>query len=197
MTDPFARIMKQSDGGYAPSYNVQITTDKANSMIVGAGVSQSASDYEELVPALERIEDNLGELPNQVVADGGFTSRSNIIEMNNRGVDFIGSLLEGINQSAGQLKRRGVDKEKLFGSKASKNLIDFTHPRDLWSIISTEWDAFKNIFGKDKQYWNSRLGLIANIRNPLAHNRDELVNDYERQIAEGYCKEILALKLPI
>src|SRR5208337_2152544 len=35
MTDPEARIMKQSDGGYAPAYNVQLSTDAACDIIVG------------------------------------------------------------------------------------------------------------------------------------------------------------------
>lgn len=87
--------------------------------------------------------------------------------------------------------------EKSFGSRASKNLIDFTNPFDLFKIIFAEWSSFESIFGKDKHYWGERAKLIAKIRNPLAHNRNELLNDYERQIAEGYCKEILALKIPI
>ena len=29
------------------------------------------------------------------------------------------------------------------------------------------------------------------FENPLAHNRDESLQEYERQIAEGYCNEIL------
>ena len=43
-SDPQARIMKQSDGGYAPSYNVQLSTEASHRIIVGAGVSQSGSD---------------------------------------------------------------------------------------------------------------------------------------------------------
>ncbi len=87
--------------------------------------------------------------------------------------------------------------ERSFGSKASKNLIDFTNPFDLFKIVFAEWDSFGSIFGKDKQYWDERAKLIAKIRNPLAHNRDELLNEYERKIAEGYCKEILAIRLPV
>ncbi len=83
--------------------------------------------------------------------------------------------------------------EKLFGSRASKNLIDFTYPYDLFKIVFAEWDIFKQILEKDKQYWEERARLISKIRNPLAHNRDETLTDYERQIAEGYCKEILNL----
>ncbi len=107
-SDPEARVMKQSDGGYAPSYNVQISTDAAHGLIVGVAVSQSGSDYEELVPAVDRVEENLCK-PEQVVADGGFTSRSNIMALDKRGVDFIGSMGDGQVQSAGQFDRRGVD----------------------------------------------------------------------------------------
>ena len=103
--------MKQSDGGYAPSYNAQLSTDAKQIIIVAAEVSQSGSDYEELVPAEERIEDTCGQPPAELVADGGFTSRANIIEMEQRGVNFIGSMGDGQAQSAGQLERRGVAPE--------------------------------------------------------------------------------------
>ena len=42
-TDPEARNMKQADGGFAASYNVQISTDATHGMIVGVDVSQSAT----------------------------------------------------------------------------------------------------------------------------------------------------------
>jgi len=86
--------------------------------------------------------------------------------------------------------------EKAFGSRASRNLIDFTYPQDLFAIIFAEWNTFKSIFGKDKSYWDQRAQLLAKIRNPLAHNRDEALYDYERRIAEGYCREILTTLQP-
>jgi transposase len=110
-TDPEARIMKQGDGGYAPSYNVQISTDAAHKIIVGVGLSQISSDYGELMPAMERVEENLGQRPEQVVTDGGFTSRQNIVAAANQGIDLIGSLDEHREQAVGQMKRRGVAPE--------------------------------------------------------------------------------------
>jgi transposase len=109
MTDPEARVMKQSDGGYAPSYNAQISTDAKEKVIVGVGVSQCGSDYEELVPAEERVEETMGSAPEQMVTDGGFVSRENILAMEEKGIDFIGPMGVGVAQSAGQMKRRGVD----------------------------------------------------------------------------------------
>jgi transposase len=110
MTDPEARVMKQPDGGYAPSYNVQISTDAKERVIVGVGVSQSGSDYGELVGAAERVEQNMGETPDQMVVDGGFISRDNILAMEGREIDLIGSMGEhGAAQSVGKMDRRGVD----------------------------------------------------------------------------------------
>ena len=110
-TDPEARRMKQGDGGYAPSHHVQISTDAAQVIIVGVGVTQAASDQGQLPAALEEIERNLGKLPQQVVADGGFTTRETIMHTAERGVDFLGGDLELGTQEAAErrLQQRGVD----------------------------------------------------------------------------------------
>jgi len=117
-SDPQARIMKQSDGGFAPSYNVQLSTEASNRIIVGAGVSQSGSDFVHLMGAVAQVEANLGQKPAQVVVDGGFTSRENIMAMAQQGVDMIGSLPEANPSSAGQQRQRGVS-EKFFPDKFS------------------------------------------------------------------------------
>jgi transposase len=110
-SDPQARIMKQSDGGYAPSYNVQLSTEASNRIIVGAGVSQSGSDYGQLIGAVAQVAANLGQKPAQVVVDGGFTSRENILAMAEQGVDFIGSLPAANPSSANQQRQRGVTEQ--------------------------------------------------------------------------------------
>jgi transposase len=123
-TDPQARVMKQGNGGCAPSYNVQVSTDAAEGIIVAVGVSQCSSDYGELTDGVQRVEENLGSKPEQVVVDGGFTSRQNILEMEQRGVDLIGSLDDHSAQAAGQMERRGVSEEfhpKAFAYDAQRD----------------------------------------------------------------------------
>jgi transposase len=88
-TDPEARVMKQADGGSAPSYNVQISTDAAHSVIVGIDVTQAGNDYRQLIPAIDRLEEQ-GKRPRQMVVDGGYISSENIIAMAARGVDLVG-----------------------------------------------------------------------------------------------------------
>jgi Swt1-like HEPN len=80
--------------------------------------------------------------------------------------------------------------EKSFGSRASHNLIEFTYPHELFAIIFAEWNVFQPILGKDRNYWDQRAQVLAKIRNPLAHNRDKILYDYEIKIAEGFCQEI-------
>ncbi|AEB09762.1 Swt1 family HEPN domain-containing protein [Desulfobacca acetoxidans] len=81
--------------------------------------------------------------------------------------------------------------EKTFGSRASNSLLDFSYPKDLFAIIFAEWDVFKSIMGKDTKYWNPHSNLLAKIRTPLAHNRDAALYEHERDLAGGYCKELL------
>lgn len=116
-TDPESRIMKQgNDGGYAPSYNVQISTDAKEKAIVGVGLSQAPADAGELPAAMDRVEENVGEPVNQAVADGGYTNRETILKMEKRGIDMIGSIQDPEQTLANSLKARGID--PAFGPQA-------------------------------------------------------------------------------
>ena len=91
-SDPHARVMKQSDGGLALSYNAQISTDAQHGLIVGVAVTQEANDSAQLLPAVDRVEERLKKKPRQIVADGGYTTRDNIEKLAEREIDFLGSM---------------------------------------------------------------------------------------------------------
>ena len=91
-SDPQARVMKQSDGGLALSYNAQISTDAAHGLIVGVSVTQEANDSAQLLPAVDRVEQRLKKKSQQMVADGGYTTRDTIEKMAGREIDFLGSM---------------------------------------------------------------------------------------------------------
>jgi transposase len=124
LTDPEARIMKQNDGGFAPSYNVQLVTDTQQKVIVNVGVTQQGSDAEQLRPALERVEEEAGRAPRQVIVDGGYTSRENVVTTAREGIDLIGPALDGTVQKEALYKIRGVAQEfrpEAFGFDAAGN----------------------------------------------------------------------------
>ncbi len=110
-TDPQARVMKQPDGGFAPSYNVQLNTDAANGVVVAVEVVQAGNDFEQLEPGLDQVERNFGESPDQMVADGGYVSRDNIVAMAARGVEFIGPACDEAGKGQSSYEGRGVSPE--------------------------------------------------------------------------------------
>jgi transposase len=91
-SDAQARVMKQSDGGLSLSFNAQISTDAAQGLIVDVAVTQEANDSAQLLPAVDRLEQRLQKKPQQMVADGGYTTRDNIEKMAGREIDFLGSM---------------------------------------------------------------------------------------------------------
>jgi transposase len=107
-SDPEARVMKQPDGGYAPSYNVQIDTDAKNGVVVAVGVVQAGNDFEQLEPGIERVEQNLGKTPKEVVTDGGFVSRDNIVAMKEREIEFIAPCVDEAGKGESSYEGRGV-----------------------------------------------------------------------------------------
>jgi transposase len=110
-TDPQARVMLGAKGGYAPSYNVQISTDATAKIIVGVGVTQSSSDVGELEPAVKRIEENLGQKPEQMVADGAYPTHDAIEAMAEQEIELIGPLPNRKKPSWDVLERHGVSPE--------------------------------------------------------------------------------------
>jgi transposase len=105
-----ARNMKQPDGGWAPSYNVQVTTEAQSRMIVGIGVTTAANDTQELIPALEKVKANCGKLPQQVIADNGYATRRNVEQSSEQKVELIAPWKEDASREAGTCKRNGIEK---------------------------------------------------------------------------------------
>jgi transposase len=110
-TDPEARVMKQGNGGYAPSYSVQISTDTAAGAIVAAAPVQEGSDQAQLMPAMDRVQQCCGQKPGEVVADAGFTHRESIQQTAAQSIVLYGSMCDGEDLSRAHLKSRGVAEE--------------------------------------------------------------------------------------
>lgn len=105
-SDPEARKMKQADGGFAPSYNVQICTEASNKIIVAVEATQAGTDHDELTKGIDAVEANTGQTPQQMIVDGGYIKNSNIEYTAQRGIDLIGPVIE--SNSEALMKKRGV-----------------------------------------------------------------------------------------
>ena len=85
---------------------------------------------------------------------------------------------------------------RVFGDRASQDLIDFTYPAQLFQIICARglWQPyFQAIFNENQDYWGERGRFLAKCRTPLGHNRDNILRLDQRKIFEAYCDEILGV----
>jgi transposase len=85
-TDPEARKMKMTDGGFRPAYNVHLATDVDSRAIVGVAVTNVGSDQPEFVPMLDQLRERTGRAPTDVLVDGGFVTHAGITAAEAQGV---------------------------------------------------------------------------------------------------------------
>ena len=85
-TDPDSHILKGADG-WIQGYNCQAAVDSDHQVIVAIGVSNQPSDAVHLLPMLERIQSNTGELPDALIADAGYCSTANLGACEERGLE--------------------------------------------------------------------------------------------------------------
>jgi transposase len=90
LTDLDARLMKDTAAGgvFLPAYNPQIAVDDEAQIIVAAQVTQAGNDMNELVPTLLLVQENLGRMPKQVLADSGYFSPAGIADSRIKEVDL-------------------------------------------------------------------------------------------------------------
>lgn len=108
LSEAEARRMKQGDGGIAPSYNVQVTTEARSRMIVGIGLSTAGNDTQELLPAISRAERYSGQKPAIVIADNGYATRWNVEQTTEQNIDLIAPWKKDSSREAGACARNGI-----------------------------------------------------------------------------------------
>ena len=106
-TDPESRIMLDgATKSFQQSYNAQIAVDAASQVIVATAVTQDATDNQQLVPLLEKVEANTGQMPLVATADNGYFSEKAIREERLKGIDLY--IATGRERKAGAEAASGV-----------------------------------------------------------------------------------------
>ena len=86
-TDPESRIMKTSSEGFQQSYNAQMAVEGENQLVVGAEVTDNASDQGQLIPMVDAVAQTCGETPAQVLADAGYCNEPDLQALKERDID--------------------------------------------------------------------------------------------------------------
>ena len=126
-TDPESHVMRNGEGGTVPSYNVQLVTDTSHGFVVSVEATTDAIDYRQLEGALQRCQQTLGTLPNEIVADGDYTNHASVQVAAASGVDFYGSWQDSWKPEERDVQgRRGAFLSRAFPYDAERDC--FTCP---------------------------------------------------------------------
>jgi hypothetical protein len=84
-TDPDSKIMMSRDG-FQQCYNAQAAVDASSQVIVGHGLTSSATDRHQLIPLVEAIETANRQRPQEVSADSDYLTEANLEHLEQLGI---------------------------------------------------------------------------------------------------------------
>ena len=87
-TDAEARVMKMSDGGYRPAYNVQLACDPESRAVVGVEVTDQGVDTQQSEPMRRQVEQRTGGCVREHLMDGGYLDFEQIDRAAHQGVEL-------------------------------------------------------------------------------------------------------------
>ena len=86
-TDPDAAVMRKRGSRAKPAYNAQATVDTDSGVILALGVGTNPADNAELIPQVDQATANVGQPPERVSADAGYTSGVTLEALEARGIE--------------------------------------------------------------------------------------------------------------
>ena len=85
-SDEEARFLRKRGGRFTLGYTAEVAVSDDH-FIVAQRVTQAVTDNDSLLPMLDEVERQCGSPPEQVLADAGFFSLDNLVELEQRGMD--------------------------------------------------------------------------------------------------------------
>jgi len=147
-TDVDARFMLNKKKKIELSYNAQVTVDK-NGLVVANSVVQDCDDRNQLVPAINRVEQDFGKLPKGTIitADPGFEKAKDLKQLDSRGYDLY-----------------------VPGKKSKKADFTYDEKRDVY--ISPNAEVLKKV----GSYFNKKRGEQLTIYKGIIDGKQRVIH---------------------
>jgi len=158
-TDPESRIMKGADG-FVQGYNTQVAVEPVFQLIVGQQVTQAANDKQQLVPLVEKIEEQSGQQPQGVIADSGYCSEENLKYLNKRKIEgFLATGKQKHNEPREACKPGPLAK----GASRVERMERKLKTKDGAAVYATRKFIVEPVFGQIKQARGFRQFLLRGL----------------------------------
>jgi transposase len=108
-SEPQAKRMKLADGSFAAAYNVQLSTETRSTVIVAVEATREPEDSGLLSSAMRQIQRRMGRMPERILADGGYATRSNVGWAHRRKIELFAPWSAADKRAAGATKRAGIE----------------------------------------------------------------------------------------
>lgn len=153
-TDEDARMMKGGDGRKQFSYNAQAVVDDKSGVIVAADVVQDENDHHLLTEMIAQAEENIGETPQETVADKGYCSGEELARAEKAGYEILVNLPNNSSTKFGHITEE-FDKSKFTYDPETDT---YTCPKG--SIL-----AFQSYHQKPKQRYRRKRYRCKDYKN--------------------------------
>jgi transposase len=87
LADPDSRVLPNKNGGHAPNYTAVLAVDCDSGLLLDTQVRNDGDETAAVMPAMERIEENFQNKPDQLAADSGFNTGSNLAALERAGIE--------------------------------------------------------------------------------------------------------------
>jgi len=155
-TDPESRIMKGPDG-FVQAYNAQIAVEPALRLIVGQAVTQRADDKKQLLPMIDKVEQQAGQKVRQALVDSGYCAEDNLKNAASRNIDLYAATGKQKHDRMATASVRGrIPKSVTLVERMRGKLMTKTG-RSIYALRKT---IVEPVFGQIKQAQGFRQFLL-------------------------------------
>ena len=189
LSDPDSRLMRKSKRHeFRQAYNAQAVVDAGGSqLIVGARVTNCASDRNELVADIEAVASELGR-PETVLADNGYANGAEVAALEARGIEALVSTAAEGRRQRHDFRPSGagtaVKEVKAAWLREMASKLDSDEGRALYRL---RWQTVEPVFGIIKAV----LGFTGFSLRGL----DKVAGEWTLVALAYNCKRLHTLKL--
>ena len=151
--------MKGPDG-FVQAYNAQAAVEPALQLIVGQALTQQANDKQQLIPMIERVQEQAGQKVQQVLADSGYCSEENLRKAAKKKVDlYVATGRQKHNQPAPSSPRVRIPKSTTLVERMKRKLTT----KSGQAIYARRKTIVEPVFGQIKQAQGFRHFLLRGV----------------------------------